>query len=658
MVDDALPGSAALQSRTGASDRDDLEATVEVENIGGIDSAAASVHPGVTILSGENATNRTSFLKALNAVLGGSEATVKTDANEGRVRMSFGDGETFTRELTRDNRHVTTTGAPYSDAEDVVDSFVTLLEANEARVAGERGEGLREVLMKPVDTDAIRHEIQEKSRERDQLTSRLTRIDDQLDKEAELTEKKTSIENDIEDIETEIAKTEELVDKYEADMEMAEEAESLIEELENERDRVRELESEIEVLTARQEALEEEAADLTDEQESLSVDIDESPEALQSRLDRLQGRRDELLSTIDDLERIVSFTDEVLDDAASLAEITASDDVTAELDPASKQVECWTCGSTVQQHDIENRLSELRDVVATKRTKLDDVESDIEATLTDMQEIERVQDRRDEINSRLDDIREQKNELDTEKAQLEDDIDDARQRIEELQTEVEETEELRESDLLEAYQELNELEFQRGQLEQELSDIESQLAEMDELRKEREETQPRIDELRSSLEDLRSRVEERERSVVEAFNQHMEDVLDLLQYENIERVWIERKVGNQNSSPVQEGTFDLHIVRESDGAVYDDTVDHLSQSEREVIGLMVALSGYLTHDVANEVPFLLLDSVEAIDSDRLVALVEYMADFAIYIVVALLPEDAAAFPDEYRYIDQSALAAE
>lgn len=658
MVNDQLPGSAALQSRTGASDSDDLNVTVDVENIGGINSTTTSVHPGVTILSGKNATNRTSFLKALNGVLGGSEATVKTDTEDGHVRMSFGDGETFTREFVRDNRHVTATGDPYSDAGDVVDTFVTLLEANDARVAGERGENLREVLMRPVDTDAIRNEIQEKSRERNQLISRLDQINETLDEEAELLEKKSAIEDEIENIEAEITETEELVDRYEADMEMAEEAESLIEDLEEMRDRVRELENDMEVLISRHEALEEEEADLTEELSNLSVEIEESPEELQSRLDQLQGRRDELSSTIDDLERIVSFTDDVLDDATSLAEISADDTITAELDPTSKQVECWTCGSTVEQKEIENRVDELREIMNTKRTELDDVKSEIEAILSNIQEIESVHERQDEIESRLAEIRDQKDTIAAEKTELEKEIDETRQRIEELQTEVEQTEELRESDLLEAYQELNELEFRRGQREQELSDVESQLAEMDDLREERGEIQSRIEELRSSLEDLRSRVEDRERSVVEAFNQHMEDVLDLLQYENIERVWIERKVKDTTNSTVQEGTFDLHVVRESDGTVYDDTVDHLSQSEREVIGLMVALSGYLTHDVADEVPFLLLDSVEAIDSERLVALVEYMADFAIYVVVALLPEDATTFPDEYQYIDQAALVAE
>jgi uncharacterized protein YhaN len=81
--------------------------------------------------------------------------------------------------------------------------------------------------------------------------------------------------------------------------------------------------------------------------------------------------------------------------------------------------------------------------------------------------------------------------------------------------------------------------------------------------------------------------------------------------------------------------------------VYEDTVDHLSESEREVTGLIVALAGYVAHDVYETVPMILLDSVEAIDASRIARLVKYIAETVPYLIVALLPEDAAALDDEY-----------
>ncbi|EMA21616.1 hypothetical protein C435_06423 [Haloarcula marismortui ATCC 33799] len=102
---------------------------------------------------------------------------------------------------------------------------------------------------------------------------------------------------------------------------------------------------------------------------------------------------------------------------------------------------------------------------------------------------------------------------------------------------------------------------------------------------------------------------------------------------------------------VTGSTFTLHVVRSTDsGTVYEDTVGHLSESEREVTGLVFALAGYLVHDVYEEVPFILLDSLEAIDSERIASLVEYFAEFPSYLVVALLPEDAQALSDSYNRI--------
>jgi hypothetical protein len=42
-----------------------------------------------------------------------------------------------------------------------------------------------------------------------------------------------------------------------------------------------------------------------------------------------------------------------------------------------------------------------------------------------------------------------------------------------------------------------------------------------------------------------------------------------------------------------------------------------------------------------------LDSVEAIDASRIARLVKYIAETVPYLIVALLPEDAAALDDEY-----------
>jgi hypothetical protein len=135
----------------------------------------------------------------------------------------------------------------------------------------------------------------------------------------------------------------------------------------------------------------------------------------------------------------------------------------------------------------------------------------------------------------------------------------------------------------------------------------------------------------------------------------MEEVLGRLGYTNLKRIWIEKKRQEvrEGRRKVTKTVFDLHVVRESEsGTAYEDTVDNLSESEREVTGLVFALAGYLAHDVHQTVPFMLLDSLEAIDSERIAALVEYLTDYTGYLLVALLPEDAAQLPEEYERVTE------
>lgn len=69
-------------------------------------------------------------------------------------------------------------------------------------------------------------------------------------------------------------------------------------------------------------------------------------------------------------------------------------------------------------------------------------------------------------------------------------------------------------------------------------------------------------------------------------------------------------------------------------------------------GLVFALAGYLVHDVYEEVPFMLLDSLEAIDFDRIAKLVDYLQEYSEYLVVALLIEDARALDDDYERVEE------
>ena len=207
---------------------------------------------------------------------------------------------------------------------------------------------------------------------------------------------------------------------------------------------------------------------------------------------------------------------------------------------------------------------------------------------------------------------------------------------------------------LELHREANGIELRIEQIEDEIDKIDDKIDEREAAIERREDLKTEREVLADRLTELRTRVDHIEENAVEEFNEHMETVLDILEYENLDRIWVERRNVDVREGPrkVSQTKFDLHIIRSSpDGTAYEDTVDHLSESERKVTGLVFALAGYLVHNVHETMPFILLDSLEAIDSNRIARVVDYFQSHANYLVAALLPEDASAPPDEYAYIE-------
>jgi len=64
-------------SKTQATEKN---AELTVENVGGIDTTEIALSPGVTSLTGRNATSRTSLLLTLMATLGSEHVSLKSDA--------------------------------------------------------------------------------------------------------------------------------------------------------------------------------------------------------------------------------------------------------------------------------------------------------------------------------------------------------------------------------------------------------------------------------------------------------------------------------------------------------------------------------------------------------------------------------------------------
>lgn len=636
----------------------DESVSVSVQNLGGIDTCHVTFGPGVTILTGQNTTNRTSLLAAIASALGGSTGTLKGDEDTGEVTLDLAN-ETSTRRFIRENGTVRIEGDPYTTDEALVDLFACLLESNPVRQTVERGDNLRELIMQPVDIEELQTQIRDIEDERREVKERLSTIERQRDRLPDLEEQRVTLEEKLADIKERLTARRQEIEAHEADREEASAAQNIIETHQETQAEFSDVSQELETQQRSLEALRDERDEVETELTELDDNADEEIQDIDTELERLRERKQTLAETTNDLSAIVEFNEELLESDGGINHIerTTSDDVTSQLDPGSETIECWTCGNNVERQNIAERIDEFRNVIEERRTdrkaaqeriaELSERRSSLETLIEKRKQLEQ---RRQEVQAEVQEREERIAELEEREAYLEDQVAN-------LEEEIVETKDVRDSDLLEKYQSVSDLEYERGQVAQELADVREELERIEMLADERDQFEARHDELQTELSSLRTRVEDLERDVVDVFNDRMADILALLEYGNLERVWIERKTDTGGSETgIPDSTFEIHVVRTTDnGTVYEDTIDHLSESEREVTGLIVALAGYVAHDVTETVPLIMLDSLEAIDASRIVRLVEYIADSVPYLVVALLPEDAASFGDDYTRLSADEL---
>jgi chromosome segregation ATPase len=616
--------------------------------------------PGVTVFVGRNATNRTSFFQAVMAALGSQNIAIKGDSDNAQVELNFRN-ETYTRRFRRTDTGISASGNPYLHDSEPADLFAFLLKSNEARRAITIGADLRELIMRPIDTDEIQDEIKRLDEQRKSVEQELSDIKD-------LKQKLPSLENKQKNIKINIRKKKENLRLKEAEIEDADgnieqsreersELEDKLDELHSKRSELEEIRYNLETERESLEALQRERRELETEHENLPEASVGDTQELDIEIRDLRGQKQEKETEVNNLQSIIKFNEEMLNDSAS--QTFQSLDPSTDSSPTGRlvdsEVACWTCGSHIKQNQIEATIDQLRQRVQEETAEIDRLDSEIEELQSEKAASERAQRERERVKGRLSDLEDEVDHTEENITELKGRKQALTSEIETIEDEVEALENEDYSLVLDLHKEANQLEYELDTLETDLERVQSNISEIEQRIGEESNLKQRREELNGEIEALRTKIDRIEQSAVGEFNEHMNTLLNLLDYDNLERIWAESVTDEvrKGRRKVDETSFELHVVRSSgSGVTYEDTVEHLSESEREVTGLVFALAGYLAHETYEELPFMLLDSLEAIDSARIATLISYLTDYTDYLLVALLPEDAANLPDDYEYITE------
>jgi len=565
---------------------------LSLKNIAGIRQGDAHIDPGVNAVRASNWQGKSSFLAGIKTVFG--TATPLTEGQSTGRAVLQTDDEEITVELERTNGSVSRSGQPYLEDEYdriCAELFAFLDEDNDIRQAVRTGENLEALLTRPLDFENIDEQIANLQSEREQVERELERADQAAERLPQLQQRVTSLEEELEELRAE----REAVDDDSAG---ESDARDDLSELRAERDQVI---TKIERLETTAERVRETLAEKRAELESLTVpsdaDVEDELESLHANL-RDTERDTELLQSVYEANK------RVLDEGRVELLTEVSHDM------LSDSVTCWVCGNDATRDDIEAQLAALDDRIADLRSQAAETRDRVEDLEAKRDEIKKARRKETDLSDHIGD-------LETRLAETEEELESARERRDNLETRITKLE----AEVDSTEDRITDLESEIKYTEAELTDVREELEETETLAQQREMLEEEYDSLTDEIVDLRTRKEDVKRRTREAFSSALADLLE--QFDT----------GFETARLTS--TFDLVVAREGREA----QLDALSEGERELLGIVAALAGYVAFEMNQRVPVMLLDGLGGLASDNLQILVEYLVARTEYLVLTAYPEN-------------------
>lgn len=599
------------------------ELQITIENVGGIDRLETAFDDGVSLITGENASNKTSLLEGILFAFGADHVPIRTDTEEARVKLTYR-GRTVERTAVRRGTGVAVSGDSWIDDDGklLFDRFAGLLETNPLRTAVQTNADVETLLKEPMDIDRLERERSRNVERKRDLQGRIDAMDDVDD---ELASKRAELKRRREDVEELADRLEALYDEEPDD-----------DELEGLRERRAELVSERGRLEDQVADLEDAVDRIDDRIDDLETELADARETTASfELPELRAERTRLGETVDEIDERIEVLQSVLTANREMLNADVRGVLDYETELVEDSVECWACGRRAPASAFEETTDRLADLVNREKEKRRETEPEIreieeridraEDANRDVErlegELQSAESKRESRQESIAEKREQLTEVGERLATVEDEIAAAREERATNQSEV--TAEIEETRVS--------LEAERREVER----LERAVESLEEQQRERVDLRAEVETLTEEIRSVTCRIENMESHLRDSFNEAMDDLVEVLAFDRVERMWL-------------DGEFDLVVAREVDGNVREDSPANLAESERETIGLVLGLAGYLAYNVDEVAPVLVLDSLGAFDAERTRRLVDYFGNHADLLLAAVHPEQTADLLEDYQ----------
>lgn len=610
---------------------------IEISNVGGIEELQTSFESGSTLIAAPNASNKTSLLKSIAFGLGTDNVPIRSGASVAEVTLRIGN-KTTTRKARRRGVGIETSGDPWLEDPEVRNQFSTmaaLLEFNELRSSVRQGTNIEDALKGPIDFDSL-------ERKRSDLLEKKQRLKWER---KQLSNTESSLEEEVTALNEARKRRKELHEKLEK-LKEEHEPQVVDEELESLRNRRTELLNQKQQTREQAQATESAIDRYQEEQSELAERIEElESEVAGNDVDSLRKERNRLRTEMEEITDRVEILQSVLTANREMFNSDYKSILGSEHSLSGDQVTCWNCGQMTAVPGIESMLQDLQDLVKQEKEKRREQKPAIEALEEEIDTARRTASTLDKLRSELRQVSERisdrKSSLETQKARL----DETEQEIESVTDEIEDRQSERTAEGADIADSIEETRVELQTIDREINRLEDTCESLREDLSRREALNNEISDLTENIQGITERLENMERRLREQFNQAMEDLLENLNFDGIERIWL-------------DGTFEIVVARDVDGTVQEDSVSNLAESERELVGLVLGLAGYLAYELDETVPVLLIDSLGALDNPRVERLLTYFKDIPEFLIAAVHPDTADSLDNNSVAIMRSAALAD
>ena len=586
---------------------------LRLRNTAGIRSGTATLQPGLNTVQASNFKGKSSFVRAIQAVMGTAGMGDRTDltegASEGGVTLDTPEGEYEVTLQRSDAGTVTRHGDPYLAAEeDLVGArlFAFLGEDNPIRARVRAKEDLTDLLQRPLDIEDIDAQIAELQSERDAVVRRLEKAERAAANLPSVKEAIAGLESELDDLRERRAQLGDRVSETSADGSLSDDLADRRSELTTAEQTVTRLEKQIE---RKETAL----ADKTEELDALDVPAELTfAEDIQER----EARIDDLGLQIDLLEGLYRANHRVVeeDEVALVSSVESS--LTAD------EFDCWVCGETTAAEDIEARLETLELKITELRSEKQSLTEEIETVKRKQEQVKQRRQTRQQLEEAVGELRADLDELRGE-------LQRARDRRSSLQDAVDELAAAVEAAETELNEQLTDVKAEIRNIESELDDQRSRRDELRERSQEADRLRTEKQRLTERIAELRNRKKAKQMELKERFDTAMDEIIT-----QFAPGFDGARLDVQTTDEGEVDAFELVIAR--DGR--ETEIGTLSEGERELVGVVVAVAGYRTFDVADSVPVILLDGISQLSADNLRRLIDYLDGASEMLVTTAYPE--------------------